>query len=400
MWPDIYCPIVCGHWHSIKRCRPFAFGRALFHLAQRRGFLSNRKSDAKEDKESGDVKAGIAELWKAMQETNARTLGEYFSRLDPEEQRIRKRWTARQMYLDEFEKVWAAQSPHHPSLTAEWKERIHDAIFHQRPLKSQKGLIGTCELEPDCRRAPRASVEAQRFRYLQKVNDLEIVTPDGEIWAMTDPYHADLRGRLIELLDTHAEIEFKSLRSKLGLKKPKGSEQDFAFNLEAGGEKRLKGNATAVKMRKVLGDEYEKLSPEQLTGVVEDLLEYEKPDALARRLAKRYGIAPGKAEELADVTLEPNYASLSREAMQRMLPLMEKGLRFAEAKKEVYGASAGRLGLRDFLPPVLSAVPQLRNPVVCRGLTELRKVVNALIRQYGKPDCVRVELARDLKKSR
>ena len=148
------------------------------------------------------------------------------------------------------------------------------------------------------------------------------------------------------------------------------------------------------------GDEYEKLSPEQLTGVVEDLLEYEKPDALARRLAKRYGIAPGKAEELADVTLEPNYASLSREAMQRMLPLMEKGLRFAEAKKEVYGASAGRLGLRDFLPPVLSAVPQLRNPVVCRGLTELRKVVNALIRQYGKPDCVRVELARDLKKSR
>ena len=45
-------------------------------------------------------------------------------------------------------------------------------------------------------------------------------------------------------------------------------------------------------------------------------------------------------------------------------------------------------------------MPQLRNPVVCRGLTELRKVVNALIRQYGKPELIRVELARDLKKSR
>ena len=379
---------------------PFAFGRALFHLAQRRGFLSNRKSAAKDDEDSGDVKAGIADLWKKMEETKARTLGEYYSKLDPEDQRIRKRWTARQMYLDEFEKIVAAQSPRHSALTEVSKEQIHDAIFRQRPLRSQKGLIGTCELEPDCRRAPRASVEAQRFRYLQKVNDLEIVTPDGEIWSLIEPSHRDLRQKLIELLDTHAEVEFKSLRSKLGLKKPKGSDKDFTFNLEAGGEKRLKGNATAVKLRKILGDDYEKLSSEQLVGVVEDLLEYEKPDALARRLTNRYGIAPTKADDLADITLEPNYASLSREAMRKLLPLMEKGLRFAEAKKEVYGTNAGRLGLREFLSPVLDAVPQLRNPVVCRGLTELRKVVNALIREYGKPHRIRVELARDLKKSR
>ena len=66
----------------------------------------------------------------------------------------------------------------------------------------------------------------------------------------------------------------------------------------------------------------------------------------------------------------------------------------------VYGEYAGRSGLRELLPPVKEAVPQLRNPVVCRGLTELRKVVNALIRQYGKPSLVRVELARDLKRSR
>jgi CRISPR-associated endonuclease Csn1 len=380
---------------------PFAFGRALFHLAQRRGFLSNRKSVSKDGDDEGAVKAGIAELQQRIQEAGVRTLGEYFSTLDPEaeKQRIRRRWTARSMYLDEFEKIWIAQLPHHPNLNAEWKEWIHDAIFHQRPLKSQKRLVGMCELEPTCRRAPRASVEAQQFRYLQKVNDLEISTPSGEIWAMIDPEQADLRRNLIELLDTHAEIEFRSLRSKLGLKKPKGSDADYAFNLEAGGEKRLKGNATAVKLRKVLGNDYEKLSPEQVADAVEDLLEYEKKDALALRLTRRYGIAPAKADELADVTLEPNYASLSREAMRKLLPLMEKGLRFAEAKKQVYGTYMGRSGLRDSLPPVLDAV-QLRNPVVCRGLTELRKVVNALVRQYGKPELIRIELARDLKKSR
>jgi CRISPR-associated endonuclease Csn1 len=387
---------------------PPALGRALFHLAQRRGFLSNRTSASKDGDDEGAVKAGIAELQQNIQEAAARTLGEYFSKLDPEaeKQRIRKRWTARSMYVDEFEKIWTAQSAHHSTLTDEWKERIHGAIFHQRPLKSQKGLVSTCELEPTCRRAPRASVEAQRFRYMQKVNDLEIVTPDGEIWALTDPEHADLRQKLIELLDSQAELKFGSLRSKLGLwaklgrKKPKGTDKDFSFNLEAGGESKLKGNTTAVKLRNVLDGDYEKLTSEQLTNIVEDLLEYEKKEALARRLANRYGIAPAKADQLADVTLEPNYASLSREAMRKLLPLMEKGLRFAEAKKEVYGSYAGRSSLRDFLPPVLEAMQQLRNPVVCRGLTELRKVVNALIRQYGKPQLIRVELARDLKKSR
>jgi CRISPR-associated endonuclease Csn1 len=33
-------------------------------------------------------------------------------------------------------------------------------------------------------------------------------------------------------------------------------------------------------------------------------------------------------------------------------------------------------------------------------LTELRKVVNAIIREYGKPYEIRIELARDLKKPR
>lgn len=383
---------------------PFAFGRALFHLAQRRGFLSNRKSEAKEDKEAGQVKASIGELYQKMQETNSRTLGEYFASLDPEaeKQRIRKRWTARKMYLDEFEKMWAAQAAHHPGPCNEWKERIHGAVFHQRPLKSQKHLIGMCELEPDCRRAPWASLEAQRFRYLQKINDLEISTPDGQIWRLIDPQHADLRTKLIAFLETHVELEFKSMRSKLGLKKPKGSDSDYTFNLEAGGERRLKGNTTAAKLRKVLGDDYDKFAPEQLAGIIDDLLEYEKKDALAQRLVRVYGIAPATADQLADVTLEPNYASLSREAMRKLLPLLESGRRVAtlthQERCKLF-PNMKRAEICNFLPPVLDAV-QLRNPVVCRGLTELRKVVNALIREYGKPGRIRVELARDLKRSR
>lgn len=70
------------------------------------------------------------------------------------------------------------------------------------------------------------------------------------------------------------------------------------------------------------------------------------------------------------------------------------------ARKEVYGDQLLATQAADLLPPVRAASRQLRNPTVTRALTELRKVVNALVRQYGKPKRVRVELAREMKRSR
>ena len=49
------------------------------------------------------------------------------------------------------------------------------------------------------------------------------------------------------------------------------------------------------------------------------------------------------------------------------------------------------------LPSNPAALPDIRNPVVMRCLNETRKVVNNIIRKYGKPDYIRIELARDVK---
>ena len=87
--------------------------------------------------------------------------------------------------------------------------------------------------------------------------------------------------RLITNLETHAELEFKSMRSSSDLKKPKGCEGDFQFNLEAGGEKKIKGNATGAKLRNVLGDDLDKLPPAKLSGIIEDLIAYEKKECLS-----------------------------------------------------------------------------------------------------------------------
>lgn len=140
-----------------ERVEPFELGRALFHLGHRRGYLSNRKADSDRDEDSGVVKQGIGELEIEMGD---RTLGQYFASLNPEEKRVRRRWTSRQMYLTEFEKIWETQRSHHEILrnddTGKLKQIIWKAIFFQRPLKSQKGLVGICELEPGKRHAPVA----------------------------------------------------------------------------------------------------------------------------------------------------------------------------------------------------------------------------------------------------
>jgi CRISPR-associated endonuclease Csn1 len=81
------------------------------------------------------------------------------------------------------------------------------------------------------------------------------------------------------------------------------------------------------------------------------------------------------------------------------VPLLREGVDYANARKTLYGNGWSRNAL-DALPPVEVANLPLRNPVVTRSLTELRKVVNAVIRKYGKPDKIRIELARDLRKSR
>ena len=75
---------------------------------------------------------------------------------------------------------------------------------------------------------------------------------------------------------------------------------------------------------------------------------------------------------------------------------MIEGQRYDEAVTAEYGDHRKQFGSEDFqklqLPP-----KDLRNPIVFKALCEVRKVVNAIIREHGRPDEIRIEMARDLK---
>ena len=370
---------------------PYFLGRALYHLAQRRGFLSNRKQVSKKGDDEGAVKEGIAELRKAMQEAQARTLGEYFSRLGPSAERIRRRWTARDMYEKEFDSIWNAQAPHHPDLlTSERKKQVYNAIFYQRPLWFDRNTIGRCELEPGERRAPRSSFVAQRFRLLQAVNNLRLALPNGSERPLT----AGERSEIVQDLELKGDRTFAQVRKLLRLP------TEARFTVEQGGERTLLGNRTTAKFYEVFGERWLEMSSEEHDLALHDVLSIQKEDALKRRGIKHWKLDEASAEKFARISPEPDYFNLSRKAIEKLLPLLEMGVTYAEARKQVYPESFESSEPEPLLPPVEMALTEIRNPAVTRSLTELRKVVNAIVRQHGKPQEVHVELARDLKKSK
>ena len=372
-----------------EKLEPFELGRAIYHLGQRRGFLSNRKAPPKKDEKLGEVKEHIHKLEKQMKDAGAETLGQYLAGLDSETERIRRRWTSRAMYLAEFAKIWAAQTIHHPGiLNQELGKRLHRAIFHQRPLKSQAGLIGTCEFERGRKRAPWGLTLAQRFRLLQQVVNARIVAPHGADRYLT----ADEREALLRVLEREGDLSFSKARKLLNL--PRG----HGFNWESGGEDRFLGNRTNAKLAGIFGDRWWAFTDAERDQIVEDVLSIHKDDALTRRGQRRWGLDAEAAAKFGQTALEDGYCGLSRQALAKLVPMLQDGVPYSMAVKEIYGER--RTEPADCLPPPAPTYPHIRNPMVLRVLAELRKVVNAIVKEHGKPAAIRVELARDMRRSK
>lgn len=382
----------------IERIERDELGRVLYHLAHRRGFLSNRKTDEDDNKKETEFKQDMAELSQLVKQHDPPYLGAYLASLNPDEQRMRGKRTSRQMYLDEFDAIWDEQSKHHGDLlTTEARKTLHKTIFYQRPLKSQRHLRGKCSLTGKTR-APIALRTVQRFRVIQKLNDLQIVFGDGTKRKLDD----EERAKVLQLQMTKGDVTFHSLKAKKVLGLPK----DATFNL-AEIDAKLIGHRTDAKLRKILGDGFDDLTEDQLDAIVQDIRSYRDTGPLAERLESAYGLPPEVAADLSKVKLEKDRAAHATEAIQALVPVMEQGIQYASARKQVYPESfASNTKTYDLLPSVNEWLKQhekavaIRNPAVMRGLTEVRKVVNAIIRRYGKPTTIRIELARDLKNSR
>lgn len=372
-----------------ERLDPHAFGRILYHLSQRRGFKSNRKSGKM--KEDGVIKKQAGELQSQIDAAGCRTVGEYFAALDPEQQRIRGRYTFRSMYEKEFDRLWARQAEFYPALLSEdLRKKIRDEIiFFQRPLKPADHLIGDCDLEPEHKRCPRGDWYAIQFRMLQDVNNLIIRSPDGNERKL----NPDERDALRAVLGQKAELGFSEIRSMFALMETQ------RFNLEQDGKvTKLKGDpfSAGMRSRKVLGPKrWDAMTEEEKVTLNRYVVELED-DALRTILRTEYGFDDAQVEAALKIPLPQGYMRFSREAIRKLIPPMETGKLTSEAIKEVYGDAPA---VEPQCVERLGVPPDIRNPIVQKALYEVRKVVNAIVREYGNPRRIKIEMARDVQGS-
>ena len=127
---------------------------------------------------------------------------------------------------------------------------------------------------------------------------------------------------------------------------------------------------------------------------------------LKRKIASLCGFDVEYAPVLSDVTFVDDYGSLSAKAIRKILPYLKEGVQYDVACTYAgYRHSASSLTKDEIanklLKEKLELLPKnsLRNPVVEKILNQMVNVVNEIVATYGKPDEIRVELARELKKN-
>ena len=158
----------------------YIVGRAIYHLNQRRGFLSNRKENTKES--DGKVKQDIEALAQSMRDCGTEYLGEYFYRLYQNGEKIRIKYTSRKDYEKELLAICRKQG-----MPEELTRLLRQTIITQRPLKSQKHTVGKCVYEPSKSRCPMSHPLYEQYRMYAFINSIKMQGPsDNGLRALNE----------------------------------------------------------------------------------------------------------------------------------------------------------------------------------------------------------------------
>ncbi len=416
---------------------PEEFARALFHLNQRRGFQSNRKTD-KKDNDSGALKSAIKRLRDALTEGQARTVGELLFKRMQSGQTVRARYREnkslkpdgktkidksydlyidRAMVVDEFEALWRKQANLNPAVfTGAAYRDLKDCLTKQRPLRPVRP--GRCTFLPDEERAPLALPSTQRYRMYLEANHLRILREGLQEEVLT----LAQRDLLIEALERNPKRTFVQIKTLLGLK---GAVQ---FNFEDPKRQELKGNTTSAILSKPahFGQAWFTFDEAKQDDIVGHIIREENESALIEWLMAETGVDEAHAEAVANVGLPEGYGSLSHKALARIIPALrqdvityDKAVQAAgfDHHSQLDAAATGEqhpalpyygealqrhvcFGSGKLDDPDEKRYGKIANPTVHIGLNQVRTVVNALIKRYGHPSQMVVEVARDLKQSR
>lgn len=437
-------------WQALMRTDPYELreralrealdemelGRALYHLAKHRHFKGR---DLEADDNNAETEADEKEAKGAREETldalnqERLTLGSWLARRDPH---TRKRGVhaTREVVEAELEAILTAQSRFHAKLEdSSFREGLSDAILFQRPVFWRTNTLDACPFHPDEPPCPKGSWLSQQRRMLEKLNNLAVAGGNAR------PLDAEEREAILARLQVQASMTWGGVRAVLRplfkARGEAGAEKRIKFNLELGGDKKLMGNAIEAKLVGIFNDDWdnhphrqnirdsihERLwradyeMGEQRVVILSARERSERRQAAVQSFIDDFDVARDQAEMIGALALPTGWEPYSAAALHAFMSHLEAGIRFGdllngpeweEWRNETFPERDRPTGeVLDLLPSPArreerERIAKLRNPTVVRTQNELRKVVNNLIRTHGKPDLIRVEVARDVGKSK
>lgn len=403
--------------------------KVVWHIFKRRGFKSSRKSlSAKED---GLLLKAIGKNKERLEESGYRTVGEmlykdsnykatvcghtvYNVRNHGEDWR---NCFMRESLSDELKQILNAQKNlGNTNVVPEFIDRVVEIFESQRnfdegPAKGRwhtEGFnVGNCTFLTSEPRAPKASYTFELFNALKKINDLKI---DGESLTL------EQKEVLYQIVKTEKELKFDKVRNVLNVGQGK------LFNLcnyrcvkkseNLTEDEIVKKNESAVFVSMKKSYEIRKAVfgtvKDCNTDIVDELaliLSLNKSDDRINSAIKASEIVKDLTEEQIENVKSidaKNFGSLSIEAMKRINEQLSKGLRYDKAclaagfNHSSFEHEKQKYLNGDFVENLLA---DINNNVVKRSVRQTLKVVNEIIKNYGSPQFVTIELARELSKT-
>ncbi len=401
------------------------FARVLTHIAKRRGYKSNRKSEEKKDSEGKKVLGAISENEKLLQKYE--TIGQAIYQTTKEGEKRRNRdgdfkfSVSREMLLDEVKVIFEKQRFYQNDKATKAFEDTYTEIFlRQLDFASVSHMVGKCTFEKREKRAPKQSYSAEEFVTLTEIINNKMINNDGkEIGFDTQQIE-----RILTLCRQSKTVTFKKIRHLLDIetstlfKRVAYHDKNGEFLTPEDAEKKQKLKNAFEKgyhaIKKVVETSLSKshwgdISQDRmmLNKIAEIFAHHKSDDKIKAYLIELFEkidyLSADEKAIMIDALIEnisfDTFIHLSIKAVDNIIPHMKQGLTYDKAclsagyenksgKKEKY--------LRALNPDENN---ELTNPVVKRAVAQTRKIINALISKHGQLDKIHIELTRDIKKS-
>jgi len=362
---------------------PQILGRVLYQLVQRRGFRGRDEEESKTIMQGGGASGakGVQEVEPFIAQYG--TLGAALYHLQKDKgERIRKRYNLRSHYEQELQHITKVHG-----LSEDLYKHFWKAIVWQRPLRSQKGLVGICTLEKNKSRAPISHPFYEEYRTWVFINNLKIVLPAS---INQEEY---LQGKIYPLF-YNASKDFK-LKKILERLKKDGGHIEAKFKEDT----KVISCTLLYEFQKLLGNDWKEKygwyqamnnEPKTVNYSFEDvwhvLATFDSREKLKTFALEKLELDEEDAEHFSKLKLQQGYATLSLAALKKLVPYLKKGFKYSHAvylgnMHKVIGAKQIDTGMATHLAETFD---KIENEV--KQQRTIDEIVNSLISDHQNAD--------------